>query len=234
MRSSTARTRYSGVASASTLARLGLGLGLMVGLAALAAAGCRVKDEAITAPFSETFERAELGPSWNNTGAEYRIAGGQMVISNAFNHPAWLRKKLPRDATIDLDVMSKSPAGDIKIELYGDGESFDPDKGSYTSTGYVMIFGGWNNLLSVICRNNEHDDGRKAERRDPRVVPGRSYHWTITRRGGAIDWKIDGQPFLSWADPAPLAGTGHEYLAFNDWESDVSFDNLEVRPAPAP
>jgi Farnesoic acid 0-methyl transferase len=133
---------------------------------------------------------------------------------------------------IELDAVSRSPAGDIKIELYGDGESFDPDKGGYVSTGYVLIFGGWQNSLSVICRNNEHDEGRKAERRDVRVEPGKAYHFTVTRRGGALDWKIDGRPFLAWTDAEPLAGSGHEYLAVNDWESDVSFDNLAIRPAP--
>ena len=47
----------------------------------------------------------------------------------AVNHPLWLRKRLPRDVVVELDVMSKSQAGDIKIELFGDGESFDPDQG---------------------------------------------------------------------------------------------------------
>jgi hypothetical protein len=204
---------------------------LAAGIAA-AAVGCKAKDEAITAPFTDAFERAELGPGWTNTGAAYRISQGRLNVSNAYNHPAWLRKKLPRDAVIEIDTMSKSPAGDLKIELYGDGESFDPDKGSYVSSGYVMIFGGWRNSLSVICRNNEHDDGRKAERTAPRVEPGRTYHWTITRTGGALDWRVDGQPFLAWTDPAPLAGPGHEYLAVNDWEADVYFDNLSVRPLP--
>jgi hypothetical protein len=128
--------------------------------------------------------------------------------------------------------MSKSQAGDIKIELWGDGESFATEKGAYTSTGYVFIFGGWHNSLSVLCRMQEHDQGRKAERADVRVQPGRTYHWTVTRRGGTIDWKIDGQPFLSWTDPEPLAGTGHEYLGINDWEAAVTFDNLSIRPAP--
>jgi hypothetical protein len=209
--------------------------GLLTPLAVVAAgagAGCKPRDEAIAAPFTDSFDRAELGPLWTDTGAAYRITDGRLNGSHAYNHPAWLRKRLPVDALIELDVMSKSPAGDIKIELYGDGQSFDPDKGAYTSTGYVLIFGGWNNSLNVICRINEHDDGRKAERREPRVTPGRVYHWTITRRAGAIDWKIDGQPFLAWTDPAPLGGAGHEYLAVNDWESDVYFDNLSVRPLP--
>ncbi len=67
-----------------------------------------------------------------------------------------------RRRRIDLDVVRKSPAGDIKLELFGDGETFDPDKGSYKSTGYVLIFGGWHNSLTVICRQEEHGGGRKA------------------------------------------------------------------------
>jgi hypothetical protein len=194
--------------------------------------GCRAKAPALDAPFTDDFERAELGATWNATSPEYRIAGGKLQVANAYNHPAWLRRRLPHDVVVDVDVTSRSPAGDLKLELFGDGESFDPDKGSYTSTGYVLIFGGWHNSLSVICRNNEHDDGRKAERRDTRVEPGRSYHFTISRRGGTIEWNMDGHPFLSWTDPSPLAGPGHEYLAVNDWEADVTFDNLKIGPAP--
>lgn len=198
---------------------------------ALTGLACRAKDPTITAPYADSFERPELGPSWNVTGPHYNIKGGALTVQNAYNHPAWLKEKLPRDAVIDFDVSSNSQAGDIKVELWGDGESFATEKGAYTSTGYVLIFGGWHNSLSVLCRMQEHDEGRKAERADMRVQPGRTYHWTVTRHGGTIDWKIDGQPFLSWTDPEPLAGTGHEYLGINDWESAVTFDNLKIRPA---
>jgi hypothetical protein len=198
----------------------------------VSSAGCRVKNPAIDAPFRDDFERGELGADWHATSPEYRIANGQLSIANAFNHPAWLRRRLPADAVIEVDVTSNSAAGDIKLELYGDGESFDPDKGSYVSSGYVFIFGGWNNSLSVICRNNEHDEGRKAARADLHVEPGRRYHFAIVRRAGALDWSIDGKPFLAWTDPAPLAGAGHEYLAVNDWQAALTFDNLQIRPAP--
>jgi hypothetical protein len=207
-------------------------LALAAALLPLLSAACRVKNPAIDAPFRDDFERGELGADWNATTPEYRVANGQLSIANAFNHPAWLRRRLPVDAVIELDATSNSPSGDIKIEVYGDGESFDPDKGSYVSSGYVLIFGGWNNSLSVICRNNEHDEGRKAQRADVRVEPGRRYHFTITRRAGALDWSIDGKPFLAWTDPAPLAGAGHEYLAVNDWQAALTFDNLHIRPAP--
>ncbi len=196
--------------------------------------GCRAKDPAITTPFSDDFQRAELGSTWNATSPQYRIVDGKLNISNGYNHPAWLRQKLPREGVIELDVMSRSAAGDIKIELYGDGASFAHEKGAYTSTGYVLIFGGWHNSLSVICRLEEHDQGRKTQRSDMKVEAGKTYHWTVTRRGGTIDWKIDGQPFLAWTDPEPLGGTGHESLGLNDWESDVTIDNLRVSPLPSP
>jgi len=201
-------------------------------LACALAPACRVRTPAIDAPFSDDFARADLGADWNATSPAYRIADGRLEVSGAYNHPVWLRRRLPANAVIEVDATSHSPDGDIKLELYGDGESFDPDKGSYTSTGYVLIFGGWRNSLSVICRIEEHGAGRKAGRTDVRVEPGRSYHFTVARHGGTIDWSVDGQPFLSWTDPEPLGGAGHEFLAFNDWEADVTFDNLRIRPGP--
>jgi len=208
-----------------------VGLGFVLFLGAWGGVACRAKDPPINEPFLDSFQRAELGPTWNNTGGDYRINDGTLTVKNAYNHPAWLRRKLPANAVIDVDVVSRSAAGDLKVELYGDGESSAVDRGAYDSTGYVMIFGGWHNSLSVICRNNEHDQGRKAQRSDIHVQPGRTYHWTIVRQGGLLDWKLDGQPFLSWTDPEPLRGPGHEYLGVNDWEADVSFDNLSIRPA---
>lgn len=193
---------------------------------------CRAKDAVLTAPFTDTFERTALGADWNDTGGGYQIANGKLLARDAHNHPAWLRKRLPRDIALELDAQSNSEAGDIKLELFGDGVSFDPDRGAYVSSGYMLIFGGWHNSLSVICRNNEHDEGRKVSRTDKKVEPGRSYHFAITRKNGQIDWKIDGAPFLSWTDPEPLTGTGHEYLAVSDWEAEVLFDNLKIVPGP--
>jgi hypothetical protein len=193
--------------------------------------GCKAKVAPLSEPFADEFERADVGSDWHNTGAEYSTTGGKLNIKGAHNHPLWLRRKLPPNVVIELDAVSRSPSGDLKIELMGDGESFDPDRGQYNATGYMFVFGGWNNSLSIISKQGEHDDAVKASRKEPAVEPGRVYHWTITKRGGVLDWQIDGKPFLQYLDPQPLSGPGHEFFAINNWETDVSYDNIKIKPA---
>ncbi len=193
--------------------------------------GCRAKVPQIDAPFVDDFNRAELGPVWHDTGGGYELRDGAVRVKGAYNHPLWLKRRLPNDVVIEMDVISHSPSGDLKFEIFGDGESFDPDKQGYIATGYVLIFGGWQNRLSIIAKQNEHNEGVKAQRADIRVEAGRKYHYKVTRSKGVIDWQIDGQPFLTFADPEPLQGSGHEFFGFNNWEVDVQFDNLSIRPA---
>ncbi len=196
-------------------------------------AACKVKDPPpIEGRWTDDFARDEIGSNYFKTGGGFRVADGALNGQGAHNKPVWLRKKLPRDVQIELTAWSNSPEGDIKIELFGDGRSFDPDGNRYMATGYVLVFGGWSNSKSILARMDEHGEVNKdlVERRQPRVVQGQKYRWTITRRGKSIDWQIDGQPFLRFDDPAPLEGAGHEYLGFNNWESDSWFDDVIVTP----
>lgn len=212
-------------------------LSVVVSIAAFLSAGsaCKPRTQTIDAPFFDNFERVDLGPDWLDTSGSAKIKDGKLNLVRAYNHPVWLRRKLPRDVQIDFDAVSKSPAGDLKVELFGDGESFDPDKGRYDPTSYMIVMGGWTNSKSIISRLGEHDEAVKAARErqgaQPLVELGRTYHFTITRRAGRIEWKIDDAPYLAWDDPQPLGGAGHEFFAINDWEADVSFDNLSIRPA---
>jgi hypothetical protein len=207
-------------------------LPLMVGLTACSG------DPALAGPFYDGFERAEIGPDYRNTGGPYRIEQGRVVVAGAHNHPLWLRRRLPDDVRIQLDCQSRSPDGDLKVEIAGDGRSFESDDAVkkdliYTASGYVLIFGGWRNSRSVLVRQNEHawQQGPGVPQRAlPRVEAGRTYHFDITRRGGRVDWKIDGQPFLTFDDPRPLTGKGHDHFGVDGWETEVTFDNLQIDP----
>jgi hypothetical protein len=209
----------------------------LVPVALLAACTCEKLPEGpatrppITAPFSDDFERAELGPDWFATAPEsFRIENGAVIARVGHNHPLWLRRAIPRDATIEFDCWSESDDGDLKVEVWGDGRSFATDLyGQYTSTAYNFVFGGWRNQISTLARMHEHGADRQT-RNVPRVEKGRHYHWTITRSGIHVTWLIDGQPFLAFDDAQPLEGAGHSFFAFTDWEAELHFDNLKITP----
>lgn len=198
-------------------------------LALALATGSCTKTKAITKPFVEDFERAELGSRFFNTGGPYEIRDGQLRVKGAFNHPLWLQRKLPRNAVIEFDVTSHSPDGDIKVEAWGDGQSHATTKGAYLATSYVFIFGGWGNSKSIIARMDEHAPNVPS-RTEPKVETGKTYHWKIRRKGNKLEWYIDGKLFLKLADDAPLEGARHAYFGFNNWQSELQFDNLVIRP----
>lgn len=186
---------------------------------------------AIDSSFSDSFGRQELGSDWLATNpTATSLSNGSLQVVLLHNRPVWLQRALPPNAVVEFDAWSESSAGDIKVELWGDGRSFyngDLTK-QYTASGYVFILGGWNNTASVIARINEHLPNQPT-RQDFRVEPGRHYHWRIERKGGQVDWQVDGQPFLSFADTQPLAGDRNSFLGFSGWESRVHFDNLMIR-----
>ena len=200
---------------------------LLLTLLLVPLAGCP-KEDPISSPWSDDFERPQPGDNWLNTGASYQIVSGKLNIKGARNHPLWLKKKLPRDAVIELDVMSKSADGDIKVEAWGDGQSYAQAE-SYLATSYVFILGGWGNSISALCRMDEHAPDRKT-RSDFKVEPNRTYRWKIQRKGQKVEWFVDGKPFLAMDDPAPLEGDRHSYFAVNNWETDLYFDNLKISP----
>jgi hypothetical protein len=182
--------------------------------------------------YSDDFQRPELGPDWNVTGPGSRLHGGALVVSGLRNHPVWLDVALPDDVRIEFDATATTEQGDIKVEIAGDGSSVATTT-NYVASGYVLIFGGWNNQLNVIARKNEHGRDRVV-REDPHVVPGRRYHFTVTRIGGELTWELDGETIASFVDPKPLLGAGHDHFAFSGWDAEVRFDNLEILALDAP
>jgi hypothetical protein len=201
-------------------------------LALFAVVSCKVKDQPpITERWTDNFDRDAPGESYHATGAGYAIKDGALSARGAKNHPLWLRKKLPRNVQIDLDVWSTEPRGDIKLEVFGDGYSSDPDGGAYMATSYVLIFGGWSNSKSMIARMDEHAKD-VVQRTEPKVIPNKRYHWRIVRKSSELSWYVDDMttPFLKLRDPRPLEGAGHQYLGFNNWETDTWFDNLVITP----
>jgi hypothetical protein len=193
----------------------------------------------IAAPFEDTFERTELGGDWNALGAAWRIDNGRLCGRNAKNKGIWLRRRLPQNARIEFDAFAESATGDVKVELWGDGQSGATTTSYTNATSYLAIFGGWKNSKHVLARLDEHGDDRLELDIDPKsddererpVSPGQAYRFRIERADGrTLVWAINGAVYFELADEAPLVGPGHEHFGFNDWEAPICFDNLKVTP----
>lgn len=206
---------------------------LRLAAAALAASACAEEPRTYSTPgaeatpiFRDDFDRADLGERWRPTGPGWALEGGELVVEGLHNHPVWLTLALPDDVRIEFDAIAEGEEGDVKVELAGDGESFARST-NYVASGYVVIFGGWNNEINAIARRNEHGRDRKTTAK-PHVEPGRRYRFALIRQQGVLRWELDGRELLSFEDDAPLLGPGHEHFAFNDWEARVRFDNLVI------
>ena len=225
------------------IASLGLGGALAPGFAVPARAaacwwavvgitltlGCTPQgDPGIGAGFFDDFERAELGADYEKTGGNWRIENGELHVRGAKNHPLWLLRTLPRDVRVELDARSETPDGDIKMEIFGDGVS-RAKRESYEATSYVIIFGGWENSKNVLARMDEHGSDRVVDEAR-KVEVGRTHHFRIERRGGILTVWVDDAILLEMDDSDPLYGRGHDHFGFNNWQSDLWFDNLKITP----
>lgn len=183
--------------------------------------GCKKPPPGATVPlpFHDDFERPDLGPLWNASGGVWGISGGQVSTTGANNAPLFLAVDLPADLVVEVDILSETPIVDSKIELMTDGRTHQ--------SGYIFILGGWDNQISVIARLDEHGADR-VEKRPTGVVGNRWYRWRIEKKGGDLRWLIDGRPYLTFNDRAPLDGVGHNRLAFSNWQNRLRYDNLRI------
>lgn len=202
---------------------------VILGLIVLGLSACTPQgDPGIGSGYTDRFERSQLGKDWKKTGGNWAIEAGELHVREARNHPLWLLRTLSRDVRVEFDVRSETPDGDIKVEIFGDGASFAKTD-SYKATSYVIIFGGWNNSRNVLARMDEHGADRVVGA--PRKVEaGRTYHFRIERVGQNLTVSVDDEVLLEMSDPEPLQGRGHDHFGFNNWQSDLWFDNLEITP----
>lgn len=211
--------------------RRGLGLAMMV-VAGLASGACKPAEDpnALKAAWQDAFDRPTLGTDWKDTSdGKWTVQDGALHGQDAYNHPVWLNKPLPRNVRIELDIWTPSPEGDLKVEVFGDGKTFDPDGKNYMASSYVLIFGGWNNTQSKIARKDEHR-AQDPARSDAKVTPNQRYHWQVERRENTLTWLMDGKPFLSFTDDDALRGPGHDHFGVGNWKSPVFLDNLTITP----
>ena len=195
---------------------------------------------ALALPEAAAVESDTLGPNWRQAQTSaWRIENGRLCGQGAHNHGVWLNRAMPVNARIEFDAISDSAQGDLKAEVWGDGQSAASSTSYTDATSYLTILGGWKNTFHVLARINEHGTDRKeigidTKTDDPRQRPavrGQIYRFKIERTDGhTVRWSVDGLEYLSYNDSSPLSGAGHDHFGFNDWEVKVCFDNVKVTP----
>jgi hypothetical protein len=196
----------------------------------------------LQAVFKDDFEREAIGEQYFATGDHYRIERGRLCVKGARNHPLWLRYRLPLNARIQVEAEAGSDDGDIKLEAWGDGQAAASRITYNDATSYLAVFGGWKNRYHVLARMDEHapdrpevviEPGSDDPRQQP-VLAGHRYRLKLERTDGrTVRFWVDDVEMLSFTDPLPLAGEGHNHFAFNAWEAPVCFDHLVVEPLPS-
>ncbi|MFU8804506.1 MAG: hypothetical protein ACNA8W_11900, partial [Bradymonadaceae bacterium] len=174
--------------------------------------------------FSDDFDRDSLGDDWKRgTGeggpGQWTLEDGSVKGERLRNDPLWLQTPLPEKVRVEFEAEALTEVGDIKVEIFGDGEHHE--------SGYVLIFGGWNNSLDVMARRDEHGDDRK-ERQSRKVTPEKNYKMAIERTDDSVRWYVDGELFMSYEDKAALRGDEHRYFGFSNWDAQVRFRNVRV------
>ena len=191
----------------------------------------------ITDVFEDSFDRAELGPDYNALSPAWKIVANKLCVRGAHNKGAWLLRKLPVNARIEVDAVAEAAEGDVKLEAWGDGATGATGASYTNATSYLAILGGWKNTKHVLARLDEHAEDRMAldveaasddERQRP-VAPGQPYHFKIERSDGkSVRMTVNDVLYFEMWDDDPLSGPGHEHFGFNDWEAPVCFDNLKI------
>lgn len=192
-------------------------------LLAVAWVGCAKPVDPLTGGklvYSEDFEGSGIPSAWSTKSTVWKVASGKLTGARAENEGVWLSQPLPEQVRVTFEVSSASPDGDIKFEIFTDGKTHQ--------SGYVGIFGGWKNRINIIARLDEHGTDRLEGAEGQSVVKDRVYQMTVVRTDNRVRWWVDGKPFLTYADAAPLRGEGHKHLGFNTWHAPLSYDSVRI------
>lgn len=165
--------------------------------------------------YSDDFQRQAVGDQYQTNSTRWSIVDGWLHIQGDKNEGLWLTVPLPDRVRVEFDARSMTAEGDIKCEIF----NTEPRH----QTGYVAILGGWRNAISVLARLDEHGEDRMET--DTKVEIGRVHHFVLLRTEGSLRWYVDGRLILAYPDEEPVRG---KYFGFNNWTSDVYFDNLAI------
>jgi hypothetical protein len=92
--------------------------------------------------------------------------------------------------------------------------------------GYLLQFGGKAKMLNRLMREGE--EVGSTVRKEPLLVPGRTYHVVAVNEGGIIRLLVDGIEVFQYRDTQPLGGAGHDRVGFYTYHATLRLDKVTV------
>jgi len=172
--------------------------------------------------------------------------------ANARGHVAtvWCKIPHPGDVRVDFDahvISSSRDVNNINFFLCYSDPSGRPlfDTRRQRASGAYKLYHQLNGYIFTFLKDVKHaggvyPDGSAKARFRMRRCPGfrlmtetyayhceagRTYHVTITKRGGELTYAVDGTVYMKQTDPQPLGGG---LLGLRTFRTDLWWDNIKV------
>ncbi len=163
----------------------------------------------------------------------------------------WCKVPLPADVRIEFDahvIKSSLDVNNINFFFCYSDPSGRPlfDTRQERAAGEYKLYHNLNGYIFTFLKDAGHEAGLRADgsakarfrmRRCPgfklmaqtfgyHCEAGRTYHVTVTKRGGELTYAVDGTVYLQQTDPQPLPGG---LLGLRTFRTDLWWDNIKVR-----
>ena len=92
--------------------------------------------------------------------------------------------------------------------------------------GYLLQFGGRANTLCRLMKEGE--EVSSTVKKQPLLVPGKTYHVVAINDGGKICLLVDGIEVFQYRDTQPLNGAGHDRIGFYTYHTTLKLDKVTV------
>lgn len=170
--------------------------------------------------FSDTFDRAEIGPDWITGAAE--IVDGRLRFGTDGEHLALIHRHFAADVRVEFEAQAlpdRAPC-DLSIGL-GCGKTADAYE-----FHYLLAFGGNFNSINQIQGGRDmkwvQDWGPRR-----RIQPQTRHHVCATKEGTTLTLEVDGEVLLTTTDRDPLGGPGYDMVGLVTWNGMLA-DNVRV------
>lgn len=162
--------------------------------------------------FSDDFDQGELEQNWLVKSGNWVIEDGKLK-SIGRSGLIWLMVEMPDDIAVQVEVQG---AYDLNLAIAGNGSD---------STGYLFDFGGWSNTKTVLVGEGQI----VMENTELRITdPNKTYFLKMERRNNIVTCFIDGRLIFTYNKATLEASEGDDKIAFRNWGSPITFDNLKV------